>query len=47
MDGCDDCGQNHCRDCDTHYCCEPCPCGRSHNCACECNNYDRRMTDAD
>lgn len=27
--------------------CEDCPCGRSHNCHCECDDWDRRMTYAD
>lgn len=44
---CDDCSRSRCPDCGGHYCCEPCPCERSHNCDCECTAYDRRMTDAD
>ncbi|MFI2349735.1 hypothetical protein ACH492_22310 [Streptomyces sp. NPDC019443] len=47
MDRCEDCNRSNCPDCRQHYCCEPCPCGRSHNCPCECDDYDRRMTNAD
>ncbi len=47
MDRCEECGQPYCRDCPTHYCCEPCPCSRSHRCACECDTYDRWLTNAD
>lgn len=47
MTPCEDCSGYRCADCRGHYCCEDCPCGRSHNCACECDDYDRRMTYAD
>ncbi|MFE5159668.1 hypothetical protein ACFRNT_14330 [Streptomyces sp. NPDC056697] len=47
MDRCEDCNRSLCRDCGTHYCCEPCPCEHSHNCDCECRAHDRRMTYAD
>lgn len=47
MNRCDDCNGSYCLDCRQHYCCEPCPCGRSHNCPCECADHDRRMTLAD
>ena len=47
MDDCEDCGYAFCRDCGTHYCCEPCPCGRSHTHACACVEYDERLTYAD
>ena len=47
MDTCDDCSGSLCRTCNTHYCCEPCPCDRSHNCACGCDDYDRQLTYAD
>lgn len=39
MDDCEDCGRTRCRDCDTHYCIEQCPCGRSHTCDCACAEY--------
>ncbi|TVL89720.1 hypothetical protein CD790_25295 [Streptomyces sp. SAJ15] len=39
MDDCEDCGRTLCRDCDTHYCIEQCPCGRSHTCDCACTEY--------
>lgn len=44
---CEDCSGRYCSQCSGHYCCEPCPCERSHNCACECSDYDRRMTYTD
>lgn len=44
---CEDCGRSYCRDCDTHYCCEPCACDKSHDCECECRGYDRYLTYAD
>lgn len=45
---CEDCiGGRICGDCGGHFCCEPCDCGRSHNCPCECRSYDRRLTYAD
>jgi hypothetical protein len=47
MDTCEDCNGSRCWTCDTHYCCEDCPCGRSHNCACDCAYYDQQMTYAD
>jgi len=47
VNDCEECGRILCRDCNSHYCCEPCPCERSHNCACECSEHDRRMTYAD
>lgn len=47
MDRCEYCGRDLCRDCGHHYCCEPCQCDRSHNCACECDNHDLRSTYAD
>ena len=47
VQGCEDCGQAFCLDCRSHYCCEPCPCEKSHRCECECRGYDRRMTFAD
>ena len=47
MDSCEDCGTTPCRDCGRHYCCEPCECGRSHGCPCECDAYDRRLTASD
>lgn len=39
MDDCEDCGRALCRDCNTHYCIEQCPCGRSHTCDCACAEY--------
>src|SRR5437879_3459725 len=39
MDDCEDCGRALCRDCGTHYCCEPCRCGRLHTCDCACDEY--------
>lgn len=47
MDLCEDCRNILCRDCNRHYCLDQCPCARYHNCACECGDYDRRMTYAD
>lgn len=47
MDDCEDCGRPLCLDCGTHYCCEPCPCERSHTCDCACAEYDERLTYAD
>lgn len=47
MDECDFCSRGICRECGVHYCCEPCECGRSHNCACECRDYDHYLTNAD
>lgn len=44
---CEDCGRLICRERGNHYCCEPCPCERSHNCACECRDYDRWLTNAE
>lgn len=44
---CEDCNRSHCPDCRKHYCCEPCPCERSHSCLCECTEYERRITYAD
>lgn len=44
---CEDCGRFPCDYCGGHICCEPCECGRSHNCGCECADSDRLMTDAD
>jgi hypothetical protein len=44
---CEDCGYFNCEDCGRHYCCEPCECGRSHKCGCECADHDQRMTYAD
>ena len=46
-DDCEDCGRTRCPDCTTHYCCEDCPCGRSHTCDCACADYDRHLTYAD
>jgi hypothetical protein len=47
MDRCEDCAGRYCRECGSHYCAEPCACMRSHNCRCECDAHDRRMTYAD
>lgn len=47
MSDCEDCGRALCGDCGTHYCCEQCPCGRSHTCDCACAEYDERLTYAD
>jgi len=47
MDRCEYCRRPLCRDCGIHYCCEPCPCYQSHNCACECDAHDRWVTYAD
>jgi hypothetical protein len=47
MYDCEDCSRASCDDCGKHFCCEPCDCGRSPNCPCECGEYDRRLTYAD
>lgn len=47
MDHCEDCGAPKCDDCRTHYCLDYCPCMRSHTCGCECDAYDRYLTDAE
>lgn len=47
MNTCEDCNSAICSECRTHYCCEPCDCSRSHNCACECDSYDQALTYAD
>lgn len=44
---CEDCSRSSCEDCGTHYCCEDCPCGRSHHCPCACDAYDQLLTYAD
>lgn len=46
MDDCEDCGRSLCRDCDTHYCIEQCPCGRSHTCDCACAEYLEGLSSA-
>lgn len=46
-EACEDCTRQRCGTCGGHYCCDDCPCGLSHNCACECAAYERRMNTAD
>lgn len=47
MDHCEDCCGSNCWTCGMHFCCDTCDCGLSHNCRCECDAHDRRMTYAD
>lgn len=42
---CEDCTRDRCRDCGMHFCCEPCDCGKSHACECDCAAYERWATD--
>ncbi len=44
---CEDCSGSYCPDCGQHFCCDVCSCGKSHNCPCECDSYDRRLTNAE